>query len=97
MVTAADRKGRGWLCTWALVLPLPTLALVASTAAFVGTSFHSPRFGGTVALLLFGAVAAKAWRDGPQFFAAFMVGVALLVAAALGLFLYALAHMGPMG
>ena len=96
-MTRTTIKGRGWLCIWGLVLPLPTLVLVGLTTAFVGTSFHNPGVGGTAGLGLFAAVAAKAWHDGPRFFSVFLGGVACTLAAAFGLFLYALDHMGPIG
>lgn len=96
-MTRTSSKGRGWLCIWGLVLPLPTLVLASTIAAFVGTSFHNAGVGGTAGLALFGAVAAKAWRDGPRFFSVFLGGIACTIGAAIGLLIYALEHMGPLG
>jgi hypothetical protein len=94
-LTAGQSRGRLW--AWGLLFPLPTAVLAVVCTSFVGTSFHSPQVGGTTGLAVFALVAGKAWREGPRSFTVFLCGVGAVVVAAGALFLYALAHMGPLG
>ena len=88
---------RAGVLAWGLLVPMPSIAAICAVWAFVGTSFHNPSIGGLVGLALFALVARAAAKMGRAHLTAFLVGVALVIAAAVGIVLYAITHMGPLG